>query len=429
MPVLRRSLLVAAAGLTLLASGVLPAGASQPEGQVRDAGGSIAIPGSYVVVFKDTAVSRARVGSAARRLAARQRAAVTRAYTAGLRGFEVRTTEQGAKRMAADPAVAYVEQNHLVRVTGATVPPSWGLDRIDQRALPLDNSYAYPQAKAVVHAYVIDTGLRFTHAAFGGRAVSGFDAVDGGAADDCNGHGTHVGATLGGSPYGVDRNVRLVAVRVLDCTGSGTIAQVIAGIDWVTANAVKPAVANMSLGGAASLSLDDAVRRSISAGITYGVAAGNGDAHGLAQPACNYSPARVTEAITVGATDSLDRAAGFSNYGPCVDILAPGVGITSAWYSDDTATAVENGTSMATPHVVGAAALLLGLHPTWTPQQVRDHLVQAATPNVVLYAGTGTPNLLLYVPRTAAPLVRTRTTTRVPAVIPGRGTGTAPSWY
>ncbi|MCG5438852.1 S8 family serine peptidase, partial [Micromonospora foliorum] len=272
-------------------------------------------------------------------------------------------------------------------------PPSWGLDRIDQRNLPLDSSYTYPNTASNVHAYIIDTGIRFSHNDFGGRATSGYDAVDGGSADDCNGHGTHVAGTVGGSAYGVAKAVQLVGVRVLNCSGSGTNAGVIGGVDWVTANAIKPAVANMSLGGGANSSLDNAVRNSIASGVTYGLAAGNDNGAN----ACNTSPARTTEAITVGSTTSSDARSSFSNVGTCLDIFAPGSSITSAWYNSNTATNTISGTSMATPHVVGAAALVASANPSWTPAQVRNQLVASATPNVVGNPGSGSPNLLLYV--------------------------------
>ncbi|MFD0784029.1 S8 family serine peptidase, partial [Micromonospora azadirachtae] len=323
---------------------------------------------------------------------------------AALRGFEARVDAKAAARIAADPAVAYVEQNHTVSIAGTQPnPPSWGLDRIDQRNLPLNSSYTYPNTASNVRAYIIDTGIRFTHNDFGGRAVSGYDAIDGGAADDCNGHGTHVAGTVGGSAYGVAKGVQLVGVRVLNCQGSGTNAQVVAGIDWVTANAVKPAVANMSLGGSANSAIDTAVTNSINSGITYAVAAGNGDIFGNRQNACNYSPARVGPAITVGATQNNDAAASFSNYGTCVDILAPGVNITSAWYTSNTATNTISGTSMASPHVAGVAALVLSASPGLTPQQVRDSLVDNSTPNVLTNLGTGTPNRLLYVVNGSTP--------------------------
>jgi subtilisin family serine protease len=355
-------------------------------------------------VFKDSSVTRAGVDKAARDLAAKHDGAVARTYRTALRGFEVKATAARAARIAADPAVAYVEQNHTVRIQDTqNNPPSWGLDRIDQRNLPLSGSYTYPTTAPTVHAYIIDTGIRFSHSALGGRATSGFDAIDGGSADDCNGHGTHVAGTVGSGAYGVAKAVQLVGVRVLNCSGSGTNAQVIGGIEWVTNNAIKPAVANMSLGGGANSSIDTAVRNSINSGVTYAIAAGNGNQLGIRQNACNYSPARVAEAITVGATQNNDAAASFSNFGTCVDILAPGVSITSSWSTNDTATNTISGTSMATPHVAGAAALVLAANPTWTPTQVRDFLVSNSTPNVVTNPGTGTPNRLLFVVQDGTP--------------------------
>ncbi|PZF98629.1 S8 family peptidase [Micromonospora deserti] len=400
-----RSVLVGVATLAMMTAAA-PAMAAEPVGAIRAAGGATAVADSYIVVFKDSAVGRSAVADNAKRLVGRHGGSVARTYGAALRGFEVRVGPKAAARIAADPAVAYVEQNHTVSIAGTqTNPPSWGLDRIDQRNLPLNNSYTYPNTASNVRAYVIDTGVHYSHNDFGGRAVSGFDAVDGGSADDCNGHGTHVAGTVGGSAYGVAKGVQIVGVRVLNCQGSGTNAQVVAGIDWVTANAVKPAVANMSLGGGANSSIDTAVTNSINAGITYAVAAGNGDIFGNRQNACNYSPARVAPAITVGATQNNDAAASFSNYGTCVDILAPGVNITSAWHTGNSATNTISGTSMASPHVAGAAALVLSANPSWSPQQVRDNLVNNATPDVVTNVGTGTPNRLLYVVNDGAPPV------------------------
>ncbi|MEV5763309.1 S8 family serine peptidase [Micromonospora sp. NPDC052213] len=389
----RRSLLVGVATMAMVATAT-PAMAAEPVGTIRAAGGATAVADSYIVVFKDTAVARTTVGDTAQRLVGRHGGTVARTYGAALRGFEVRVGAGAAARIAADPAVAYVEQNHTVSIAGTqTNPPSWGLDRIDQRALPLDNSYTYPNTASNVHAYIIDTGIRFSHSDFGGRATSGYDAVDGGSADDCNGHGTHVAGTVGGSAYGVAKGVQLVGVRVLNCQGSGTNAGVIAGVDWVTQNAVKPAVANMSLGGGANSTLDTAVRNSINSGVSYGLAAGN-DSGGNA---CNTSPARTAEGITVGSTTNTDARSSFSNIGTCLDIFAPGSSITSAWHTGDSATNTISGTSMATPHVVGAAALVASANPSWTPQQVRDYLVNNATNNVVGNPGTGSPNKLLYV--------------------------------
>jgi subtilisin family serine protease len=281
-----------------------------------------------------------------------------------------------------------------VTQTGAT----WGLDRIDQRFRTLDGSYTATNTGAGVTAYIIDTGIRVTHSEFGGRAVPGYDAVtSGGTANDCNGHGTHVAGTVGGSTYGVADGVSLVAVRVLDCNGSGTTSGVIAGIDWVSGNHTSgPAVANMSLGGSASTALDTAVRNSIADGVAYAVAAGNGNRGGVAQDACKSSPARVPDAMTISATDSNDRKASWANYGTCVDWFAPGVSITSSWNSSDLATNTISGTSMATPHTTGVAALYLESNPSASPQQVRDALYNNATPGVVSSAGNGTPNRLLF---------------------------------
>jgi len=383
---------VAATATVTMASGT--ALAAQPEGVVHDAGTGSVVPNSFVVVVKNG------VNASAGDLTARYGGKVTRTYGSALHGFAVDAmSEAQARRLAADPAIAYVQRNGVYRISGTqTNPPSWGLDRIDQRNLPLDNSYTYPSTASSVHAYIIDTGIRFSHQDFQGRAVSGRDTVDNdNDATDCNGHGTHVSGTVGGASYGVAKGVTLVGIRVLNCQGSGTTAGVVAGIDWVTANAIKPAVANMSLGGGVDATLDSAVQNSIASGVTYAVAAGNGDQFGNPQNACNSSPARVPAAITVGATQSNDQKASFSNYGTCLDIFAPGVSITSAWNTSDTATNTISGTSMATPHVTGAAALVLAANTGFSPQQVRDTLVTNATPNVVGNPGTGSPNRLLFV--------------------------------
>ncbi|MFJ8581408.1 S8 family peptidase, partial [Micromonospora sp. NPDC093277] len=387
-----RSVLV---GMTTLAlvTAATPALAAEPSGVIRNAGGTTAVADSYLVVLNDNVVAPAGVGDTAQRLRARHGGAIANTWSAALRGFEVRVGAAAAARIAADPAVAYVEQNHTVSISATqTSPPSWGLDRIDQRNLPLDSSYTYPNTASNVRAYIIDTGIRTTHSNFGGRATWGTNTVDTNNTD-CNGHGTHVAGTVGGSSYGVAKGVQLVAVKVLNCSGSGTTAGVVSGVDWVTRNAVKPAVANMSLGGGADTTLDTAVRNSIAAGITYGLAAGNDNGAN----ACNSSPARVAEAITVGSTTNTDARSSFSNIGTCLDIFAPGSSITSAWNTSDSASNTISGTSMATPHVVGAAALVASANPSWTPQQVRDYLVNNATSGVVTSPGTGSPNKLLYV--------------------------------
>ncbi|GAA5127190.1 serine protease [Haloechinothrix salitolerans] len=356
-----------------------------------------AIKGSYIVVFKD-GVSASSVGSKARAHAQRYGADITHQYTKALRGYAATMNKRAAQRIAGNPSVAYVEQDQKVQLADdQTNPPSWGLDRVDQRDLPLDDLYSYSTTASNVDAYVIDTGIRLSHNDFGGRATSGYDAVDGGTADDCNGHGTHVAGTVGGSSYGVAKEVNLVAVRVLDCNGSGSNSGVIAGVDWVTNNASGPSVANMSLGGGASSALDDAVRNSINSGVTYAVASGNGDFLGNPQDACNYSPARVGEALTVNASNSSDGAASFSNYGSCTDLYAPGVDITSAWIGSDSDTNTISGTSMASPHVAGAAALYLADNTTASPSEVHSAIVDnASTDKISGVPSSDTPNRLLY---------------------------------
>jgi aqualysin 1 len=344
-----------------------------------------AIPGQYIVVFEKGASGRA-VGAAAQ-AAERQGGQVLHRYTTALNGFAIRVPEQALQGLQRNPNVAYIEADQTV-----SIDVTWGLDRIDQRNLPLNNVYSPNGNGSNVHAYIIDTGIRSTHSEFSGRVGNGYDAVDGGAPDDCNGHGTHVAGTVGGTTYGVASQVTLHGVRVLNCSGSGTTAGVIAGVDWVTNNHQDPAIANMSLGGGASTSLDNAVSNSIIAGVTYAVAAGNANAN-----ACSYSPARVAAAMTVGATTSGDARSSFSNYGSCVNIFAPGSSITSAWYTSNTATNTISGTSMASPHVAGAAALYLGNNPSASPSTVFNALVANATTGVLSSIGTGSPNRLLYV--------------------------------
>jgi subtilisin family serine protease len=352
-----------------------------------------AIAGRYIVVFR----GGTNVDDESSRIAAALGGTVTHRYRAALRGMAIELPDAAAAALARVPSVALVEQDQEMTASTTQTNATWGLDRIDQRALPLSTSYTYDNSGSGVTAYIIDTGILFAHSEFGGRAVTGFDAVTaGGTAADCNGHGTHVAGTVGGATYGVAKSVNLVAVRVLGCGGSGSNAGVIAGIDWVTANHVSPAVANMSLGGGLSSALDQAVRNSIASGVTYGVAAGNGNFLGIAQNACNSSPSDVLEAITVSATNNTDTKASWANYGTCVDIFGPGVDITSSWYTSPTATNTISGTSMATPHVVGAAALYLAANPGATPAQVASELTSNATLNVVKSGGSGSPNRLLY---------------------------------
>jgi len=345
----------------------------------------------YIVVLKTGVDSNAVAALHAQRYGVAV-GFVYRGYA--LYGYSAEVPSASLNALRADPNVAYVEPDGEMTAFTTQTGATWGLDRIDQTTLPLSGTYTYTNTGAGVTAYIIDTGIHFSHSEFGGRAVSGFDAVDGGSADDCNGHGTHVAGTVGGSTYGVAKGVALVAVRVLGCGGSGSTSGVIAGVDWVTANHATPAVANMSLGGGASTALDDAVNNSIGSGVSYAVAAGNGNAGGRAQDACKYSPARVTAAMTISAVDRTDTKASWANYGNCVDWFAPGVGITSAWYTSSTATATISGTSMATPHTTGVAALYLQSNSSATPQQVRDALYANTTKGVVNSSKTANNDLL-----------------------------------
>ncbi|MGI5181200.1 S8 family serine peptidase [Dactylosporangium sp. CA-152071] len=394
---LRATFVAAAAVAGVVAAGT-PALAAPAEGQIRDAGKPGAIRDRYIVVLKDT-VAASDTASSASRLADRFGGQVKRSFGSTLKGFSAQLTERGAKRLAANPLVEYVQQDRTVSLEGSQAGAPWGLDRIDQANRPLDGTYTYQGSAADVTAYVLDTGVRLTHGEFGGRARSGYDFVDNDTdASDCHGHGTHVAGTVGGSTYGVAKAVNIVSVRVLDCNGSGSYSGIIAGIDWVTANAQKPAVVNMSLGGSTSPALDQAVRNSIASGVTYVLAAGNENVD-----ACGVSPARTGEAITVGATDSSDNRASFSNYGACVDLFAPGVAITSASNSGDAGSAIMSGTSMASPHVTGAAALYLSAFPSATPAQVQSALLASSVANVVGNPGTGSPNRLLQAPAVAGP--------------------------
>ncbi len=314
---------------------------------------------SVIVVFRDRVANPVAL---AQQLGRQHGFAPRLVYQHALKGFAASLSSRAVDALSRNPNVAWVEADGPVWLVADQTGATWGLDRIDEKFRPLDGNYTYASTGLGVTAYIIDTGIRFSHLDFaGGRATSGFDAVDGGTADDCHGHGTHVAGTTGGATYGVAKAVSLVAVRVLDCNGSGTWSGIIAGIDWVTGDhdPGEAAVANMSLGGGANSSVDAAVRNSIADGVSYAVAAGNGNIVGIAQDACKYSPARVSEAMTIGATDSTDKKASWSNYGNCVDWFAPGVSITSAWKDSDTATNTISGTSMASPHTAGVAALYL----------------------------------------------------------------------
>ncbi|WP_326724121.1 S8 family peptidase [Streptomyces sp. NBC_00243] len=370
----------------------LPAQAAPAKGTVLAAGSPTAIKDSYIISLKKTAGFKAS-SSEGKELINEYGGTVKKTFGAALNGYTATLSADEAARLAADPSVATVEQNQTVHLTDTTQTSApWGLDRIDQAALPLSTTYTYPDTAGTgVTAYVIDTGVRITHTQISGRATYGYDAVEGDSvAQDGNGHGTHVATTIAGSTYGVAKKANIVAVRVLDNAGSGTTAGVIAGINWVTSNHSGPSVANMSLGGGASTTLDTAVSNSIASGVTYAIAAGNSNAN-----ASSYSPARVAAAITVGATTSTDARASYSNYGSVLDIFAPGSSIVAGYNTSDTATATLSGTSMATPHVAGAAAIYLASHTSATPAQVSAALVAGATSNVVTSPGTGSPNKLL----------------------------------
>lgn len=384
-------------------------------GKFRTVDAARAIPNQYIVVYKDSHIKKmtqARVGrsltslsaSAAANfqsqavtdmtngLASKHDMTITKTFGHALGGFAAKMNKKTLAAMISDPSVDFIEQDQIVTTRAIQNNATWGLDRVDESDLPLDGFYEFNFDGSGVDAYIIDTGIRASHAQFGGRVSNnGFTAInDGRGTTDCNGHGTHVAGTVGSQTYGVAKNVNLIAVRVLGCNGSGSNAGVIDGVNYVAQNASGPSVANMSLGGGNSTALDRAVENAISRGVTFVVAAGNSNAN-----ACSGSPNRVPAALTVGSTTSSDTRSSFSNFGSCVDLFAPGSSITSAWSTSDTATRTISGTSMAAPHVAGVVALYMDQTPSVTPSQVENAIESAAVTGRLSSIGTGSPNLLL----------------------------------
>ncbi|GAA4907328.1 subtilisin family serine protease [Stackebrandtia albiflava] len=382
---------------TALAVATAPAAHAEPAtGPILMADAPDRIPDVYLVDLADDAAvaTRASVTATADRLTDAYGGQLRFTYHAAMTGFSLELDEAAAKRLAADPAVESVEAVGMATLDGTQTDAPWGLDRVDQRDLPLNQTYEYPDSAGEgVTVYVLDTGNRFSHRDFGGRASAGPDFITpGGGSTDCHGHGTHVASTAVGTTYGVAKRAETVALRVLDCGGSGPWDGIIGAVDWVTDNGVTPSVVNMSLGGNGQQpALEQAVRNSIAAGYQYSLAAGNDNAN-----ACNFTPARVGEAITVGATSSNDGRASFSNYGSCLDVFAPGNQITAASHRGDTLTTTMSGTSMAAPHVAGIAALYLAENPSASPAQVRNALVNNGSTGKVGNPGSGSPNVLGY---------------------------------
>lgn len=357
------------------------------------------VRGQYIVVIKPGAARLAgeagpgmQIADAVDRLLGKHGGQLLYGYDHVLRGYSLKADDETLAALLADPIVDYVEEDGRVTASATQTSAPWGLDRSDQRDLPRNGTYDYATTASSVHAYIIDSGILPTHSQFTNRMANGYTAVaDGRGTNDCNGHGTHVAGTLGGTTYGIAKGVKLHPVRVLDCAGSGTASSVIAGVNWVAANHVKPAIANLSVGGGANESLDTAINDLNSAGVASVVAAGNNNID-----ACLTSPARVPVAITVGSVRNDDGRSSFSNVGTCLDLFAPGSAIVSAGTTSPTSTRTLSGTSMAAPHVAGAAALYLAGSPLATPSQVANHLRTTASPGRVLAAGVGSPNRLLY---------------------------------
>lgn len=340
------------------------------------------IPGQYIVVFNDDV---ADPHGKAQEKALKKNGKMKYSYGAVLKGFAAELSDAAVAELRADPDVAYVEQDQTVSINTTQTGATWGIDRIDQRNRPLSGTYTYTSTGAGVRVYIIDTGIRTTHAQFGGRASS----VYGGS--DCNGHGTHVAGTVGGSTYGVAKGALLRGVRVLNCAGSGTWSGIIAGMDWVRVNHIKPAVANMSLGGGFSSSVNTAVNNLSNAGVFVAVAAGNSNAS-----ACSFSPASAANVTSVMSSTSSDAKSSFSNFGSCAHLYAPGSSITSAWSTSNTATNTISGTSMASPHVAGVAALYKATFGDASSSTIRTWLINNSTANVITGNPSGTPNRLLF---------------------------------
>lgn len=384
---------VSAAFLTLAAVNLVHAAPNTTSSLLDSSQAKGIIKNQYIVILnKDAGPSV----DFAQNIAKQHGAKVLHSYDTVLKGFAIYLPDTAAtafvEAMKKNPQVLSIENDTVMKIDATTQSnPDWGLDRIDQKALPLNSAYSYLQTGSGTTAYIVDTGILSSHQQFSGRVLSGYTAIsDGNGTSDCNGHGTHVAGTVGGSTYGVAKNVNLVPIRILGCDGSGASSNVIAGLDWILKNGKKPAVVNMSLGGDASTSLDSAVENLFNNGYVMVVAAGNSNTD-----ACSASPARVSKALTVGATDSTDTRASYSNYGSCVDIFAPGSQINSSWIGSNTATKVLNGTSMATPHVAGVVAEMLQSTPTATPQTISTNLLNQASSNVVKNP-SGSPNRLLY---------------------------------